>query len=125
VLLCARRDVAAARRFFTRALRMLKVIASEVSLTLRRSTPACSPSWFPRRGTMSSSTPIIGEKRGQGRLKRRLRPMRGLQEDRTAQVVIAGHAFLRNLRRCHDELGVDTRTALRVAGAFTELAPAI
>jgi hypothetical protein len=27
-------------------------------------------------------------------LKRRLRPMRGIQKDRTAQIVIAGHAFL-------------------------------
>src|SRR4029453_11396567 len=31
----------------------------------------------------------------QGQLKRRLRPMRGLQTDRTAQIVIAGHAFCR------------------------------
>jgi hypothetical protein len=40
-----------------------------------------------------------------GQLKRRLRPMRGLQTDRTAQLVIAGHAFLQNLRRGHYELG--------------------
>src|SRR4051812_23608351 len=39
-----------------------------------------------------------------GQLKRRLRPMRGLQTDRTAQVVIAGHAFLQDLRRGHYEL---------------------
>jgi transposase-like protein len=60
-----------------------------------------------------------------GQLKRRLGPMRGLQTDRTAQVVIAGHAFLQNLRRGHYELGVDTRPALRVVAAFTELARAI
>jgi IS6 family transposase len=39
--------------------------------------------------------------------KRRLRPMRGLQTDQTAQVVIAGHAFVQNLRRgngtCQDQ----------------------
>ena len=58
-------------------------------------------------------------------LKRRLRPMRGLQTDRTAQVVIAGHAVLQNLRRGHYELGVDTRPALRVAAGFTELVQAI
>jgi hypothetical protein len=51
--------------------------------------------------------------------------MRGLQTDRTAQVVIAGHAFVQNLRRGHYELGLDTRTAQRVAAAFTELAQAI
>jgi hypothetical protein len=37
-------------------------------------------------------------------LKQRLRPMRGLRTDRTTQVVIAGHAFLQNLRRGHYEL---------------------
>ena len=51
--------------------------------------------------------------------------MRGLHTDRTAQVVIAGHAFLQNLRRDHYELGVDASPALRVAAAFTELARAI
>jgi transposase, IS6 family len=59
-----------------------------------------------------------------GQLKRRLRPMRGLQTGQTAQVVIAGHAFVQNLRRGHYELGVDALPALRVA-AFTELAQAI
>jgi IS6 family transposase len=34
-----------------------------------------------------------------GRLKARLRPMRGLKRDRTASVVIRGHAFIQNLRR--------------------------
>ena len=32
-------------------------------------------------------------------LKRRLRPMRGLRIDQTAQVIIAGHAFVQNIRR--------------------------
>jgi hypothetical protein len=34
--------------------------------------------------------------------------MRGLQTDRTAQVVIAGHAFVQNLRRGHYDLALDT-----------------
>jgi transposase-like protein len=60
-----------------------------------------------------------------GRLKRRLRPMRGLQIDRTAQVVIAGHAFVQNLRRGHYELAVDVRPPLRAEATFSELAEAI
>ena len=60
-----------------------------------------------------------------GQLKRRLRPMRGLQTDQTAQVVIAGHAFLQNLRRGYYELGVGALPAQRIATAFTELAQAI
>jgi hypothetical protein len=51
--------------------------------------------------------------------------MRGLQTDRTAQVVIAGHAFLQNLRRGRYELAVDITPAERVAARFTELAEAI
>jgi IS6 family transposase len=61
-----------------------------------------------------------------GRLKARLRPMRGLRTDRTASVVISGHAFIQNLRRGHYELGVEARhDRLRVAAAFDELAPVI
>ena len=61
-----------------------------------------------------------------GRLKSRLRPMRGLRTDRTASTVIRGHAFVQNLRRGHYELGVEARhERLRVAAAFGELAAAI
>ena len=59
------------------------------------------------------------------RLKQRLRPMHGLHTDRTAQIIIAGLAFLQNLRRGHYELGVDTAQASRLATAFAELAQAI
>ena len=61
-----------------------------------------------------------------GRLKAKLRPMRGLQTDRTARVVIRGHAFIQNLRRGHYELGVEARhDRLRVAAAFDELTATI
>ena len=60
-----------------------------------------------------------------GRLMYRLRAMRGLWTDRTAQVIIAGHAFVQNLRRGHYELGHHAPPRLRVAAAFTELIPAI
>ncbi|MFU8855194.1 DDE-type integrase/transposase/recombinase [Micromonospora sp. SL1-18] len=58
-------------------------------------------------------------------LKHRLRPMRDLCTDRTAQTIITGHAFVQNLRRGHYELGLDAPPATRVAAAFTELARAI
>jgi transposase, IS6 family len=59
------------------------------------------------------------------RLKHRLKSMRGLRTDKTAQVVIAGHAFMQNLRRGHYELGINAPPAGRVAAAFAELAQAI
>jgi transposase-like protein len=63
---------------------------------------------------------------GHGRLKARLRPMRGLRTDRSASTVIRGHAFVQNLRRGHYELGVEARhERLRVAAAFDELTSAV
>ena len=60
-----------------------------------------------------------------GRLKARLRPMRGLKTDRTASIVIRGHVFVQNLRRGHYELGVEVEPVFRLATAFDELQLAI
>jgi transposase, IS6 family len=57
-----------------------------------------------------------------GRLKARLRPMRGLKQDRSAIVVMRGNAFIQNLRRGHYELGIEARPGLTLAAAFDELA---
>jgi hypothetical protein len=51
--------------------------------------------------------------------------MRGLKTDQSARIIIAGHAFIQNIRRGHYELGVDEPMTLRVAAAFDELALAI
>jgi transposase, IS6 family len=55
----------------------------------------------------------------------RLRAMSGLRSDRTAQVVIGGHAFVQNPRRGHYELAIDAQPGLRIAEAFNDLAHAI
>ena len=60
-----------------------------------------------------------------GRLKSRLRPMRGLKQLRCAQVISAGHAFIQNIRRGHYKLAADSPPKLRVAAAFDELAQAV
>jgi transposase-like protein len=125
VLLSVRRDAAAARRFFTRALRMLKVVPTEVVTDAAPVYPGVLEELVPgvwHHVEQYANNPIEAD---HGRLKHRLRPMRGLQTDRTAQVVIAGHAFVQNLRRGHYELGVDARHGLRLAAAFTKLAQAI
>jgi hypothetical protein len=57
-----------------------------------------------------------------GRLKARLRPMRGLHTLRSARVISTGHAFVQNLRRGHYELGVDVDPRHRISAAFAELA---
>jgi transposase-like protein len=57
-----------------------------------------------------------------GRVKARLRPIRGLKRDRTARVIVAGHAFIQNLRRGFYDLGTDVPPSARLAEAFAELA---
>jgi DDE domain len=56
-----------------------------------------------------------------GRPKARLRPVRGLEQDRRARLTIAGHALVRNVRRGHDELAVEAPANRRLAVAFDEL----
>jgi hypothetical protein len=48
--------------------------------------------------------------------------MRGLKRDRTARVIVAGHAFIQSLRLGHYDLGTDVPSTLRLADAFAELA---
>ena len=57
-----------------------------------------------------------------GRLKARLRPMRGLKRFRSLRTFAAGHAFVQNLRRGHYELTTDVPVNDRLRIAFTELA---
>ncbi len=115
----------AARRFFTRALRTLKVGPSEVVTDAAAIYPGVLDELLPSAWhhiERYANNPIEAD---HGQLKRRLRPMRGLQTDQSAQVVIAGHAFVQDLRRGHYDLALDAPAATRPAVAFTELARAI
>jgi transposase, IS6 family len=51
--------------------------------------------------------------------------MRGLKRDRTARVIVAGHAFVQNLRRGFYDLGIEVPSSLLLVDAFAELAVAI
>ena len=56
-------------------------------------------------------------------MKARLGPMRGLKQDHSANVAIAGHGFVQNLRRGRYELAVEEPAhRRRLAVAFDELA---
>jgi transposase-like protein len=125
VQVSTRRDASAARRFFRKALSMLKVKPAEVVTDAAPVYPAVLDELIPaawHHVERYANNPIEAD---HGRLKQRLRPMRGPCTDNTAQVIIAGHAFLQNLRRGHYELAVDIPAATRIAAAFTELAQAI
>ena len=124
VYVSAKRDFLAARRFFSRALRThgdpVEVVTDRAP-ALRAAIEGLLPAAF-------HSTEQYANNRVEcdhGRLKARLRPMRGLKRDHTARVIMCGHALMQNLRRGHYELGLDTRTHRRVELAFTELARTI
>jgi transposase, IS6 family len=52
------------------------------------------------------------------RLTARLRPIPGLEQDRSARVMIAGHGFIHNIRRGHYELAVEAPVIRRMAVTF-------
>jgi IS6 family transposase len=60
-----------------------------------------------------------------GRLKARLRPMRGFKRHRSARIMAAGHAFVHNLRLGHYELATDIPAPHRIPAAFDQLAMTI
>jgi IS6 family transposase len=56
-----------------------------------------------------------------GRLKARLRPMRGLKRHRSARTLAAGHAFVQNLRRGHYEIATEVPARHKLRMAFDDL----
>ncbi|MEV7229082.1 DDE-type integrase/transposase/recombinase [Polymorphospora sp. NPDC051019] len=120
-----RAEPAAARRFFRRVLSTLKVTPVEVVTDAAPVYAGVLDELVPsawHHVERYANNPIEAD---HSQLKHRLKPMRGLRNDRTAQTIIAGHAFVQNLRRGPYELAVGAPPARRVAAAFTELAQAI
>jgi transposase-like protein len=125
VLVSKRRNVAAATKFFQMMLagrERPRDVTTDLAAPLLRVVDDLLPDAL-HDTTQYANNRIECD---HGRLKARLRPMRGLRTARTASTVIRGHAFVQNLRRGHYELGVEARhVRLRLAAAFDELAEAI
>jgi transposase-like protein len=117
-----RRDAAAAQRFFQRAIGATHRTPSEVVTDLAATYPVVLEELLPAAWHRTDRYANNRIEADHGRLKARLRPMRGLAQDRSAKVVIAGHAFVQNLRRGHYELAVEEPVNQRVAVAFDALA---
>ncbi len=121
VLVRERRDGAAARDFFAR---VLKSGPSPVEITTDRAPV------YPRviEESVPTSRQVLEQyannrvEADHGRLKARLRPMRGLKTIRSVRTISAGHAFVQNLCRGHYEITAELPAIDRVLVAFTELA---
>jgi transposase, IS6 family len=125
VIVSPRRDAKAAHRCFERAIGTTKVVPVEVVTDRAPVYPAVLEALLPVAWHRTDRYVNNRIECDHGRLKARLRPMRGLKQDRNARVIIAGHAFIQNVRRGHYELAAEERPNRRVAVAFDELALAI
>ena len=121
VLVSRRRDATAARSFFARALQQgptpVEVVTDRAPVyphVVEEAAPAA------RHVTERHANNAI--EADHGRLKARLRPMRGLKRMRSARTIAAGHAFVQNLRRGHYAITADLPVHDRVRDAFERLA---
>jgi transposase, IS6 family len=124
VYVSPRRDSGAAWRFFDTALvtavvAPIEVVTDQAACYLRVLQEVLPEVWH--RTEQYANNRIEAD---HAQLKRRLRLMRGLKTDAGARTVIAGHAFVQNIRRGHYELAAEAPPKLRVAAAFDELAQA-
>ena len=124
VWLSSRRDLTAARAFFAGAIATGSV---PVEVTTDR-----APAYLRVLDELIPAALHITEQYANnrveadhGRLKSRLRPMRGLKTLRSARTLAVGHAFIQNLRRGYYEIATDVPTQHRLRAAFDQLVMAI
>jgi transposase-like protein len=125
VLVSPRRDAKAARRFFQRAISVTKVTPVEVTTDQAPVYPVVLEELLPAAWHRTEQYANNRVEADHGRLRSRLRSMRGLKQDRSARVVIVGHAFVQNVRRGYYELAAEEPANRRGAVAFDELALAM
>ena len=124
MLLSRRRDLAAARRFFIRALRA-GTVPVEVTTDRTPAYPRVLDELIPsalHTVERYANNPVETDL---GRLKARLRPMRGLKGHRSARIIAARHAFVQNVRRGHYELAIEVPDRDQLRRAFDQLAMTI
>jgi transposase-like protein len=124
VWLSARRDLTAARLFFTGALATGAVpveVTTDRAPVYLRIPDELVPGALHTTEQYANNTIEVDH----GRLKARLRPMRGLKTFRSARIVATGHAFVQNLRRGHYDIATHEPAHHMLPAAFDQLALAI
>ena len=124
VLVSEKRDLAATRRFFTQTLEH-GTHPSEVTTDRAPTYSRVLDELVPAACHITEQYANNVVEADHGRLKARLRPMRGLHTLRSAHVISTGHAFVQNRHRSHYELGSDAGPKNRLTTAFAELALAL
>ena len=124
VMLSTRRDLPAARAFFTRPL-AVGVAPTEVRTDRASAYPRVINEYAPAALHVIDQYANNPVESDHGRLKAWLRPMRGLKRFRSAQTLAAGYAFVQNVRRGHYEIATDEPTHDRLRITFAQLAVCI
>jgi transposase-like protein len=122
VYVSPRRDGKAARRFFEKAIGTTGIAPDEVVTDQAPTYPPVLDALLPAVWHRTDRYATNRIEADHSRLKARLRPMRGMQQDRSARIVIAGHALVQNLRRGHYELAVEKPANKRLAVAALAVA---
>jgi transposase-like protein len=125
VFVSPRRGLTAARRFFEQAIGTSKVTPVEVVTDHAPAYPGVLQELAPAAWHRTDQYPNDRVEADHRRLKARLWPDAGLKQGLQRQSVIAGHAFVQNVRRGHYEPAVEEPVNRRVALAFEELVLAI
>ncbi|MBA2558279.1 MAG: IS6 family transposase [Propionibacteriales bacterium] len=124
IWLSRKRDSTAARAFFSHAL-AAATVPVEVTTDRAPVYPRVLDELVPSAMRSTEQYANNAVEVDHGRLKARLRPMRGLKRFGSVRVLAAGHAFVQNLRRGHYEIAVGQSPPDRLRLAFDELMLAI
>jgi IS6 family transposase len=106
IWLSLRRDLAAAWAFFIRSLAS-GTLPVEVTSDRAPASPRVLDELVPSAMHTTEQYAKNRIESDHGRLKARLRPMRGLKRFRSARNLAAGHALVQNIRRSHYESALD------------------
>ena len=121
VLVSERRNAAAARAFFDRAMDETGVVPKRVTTDQAGCYPPALRAVLPNVEHRSSHDLNDGLERDHGHLKQRLKPMRGFKQLVTAGVFTRGHAMVQNLRHALSWLTAQVPRSLRLAAAWPTL----
>jgi IS6 family transposase len=120
-----RRNAAAARAFFERAIAATGVTPTRVTTDKARCYPPALRAALPGVDHRSSRSLNNGLERDHGHRKQRLRPMRGFQRAASADTLSRGHGLIQNLRNGFSALTAAVPRPLRLATAWPQLAAMI
>jgi transposase-like protein len=120
-----RRDAAAARACFERAMADTAVTPERVTTDKAKCSPPALRAVPPRAEHRRAKYLNDGLERDHSPWKQRLYPMRGFKRGSAADTVARGHALVRNLRGGFSRLTAQGPPNLRLAAARAELTRAV